>query len=127
MFDFLQTYIQYPIQTAMHELWGVIVALFCLTALFTDSIARSIACIGIAFLITYDFISYEHNEFLRIHDLVEKDIANMIFLFIVTLFLGLFIKKVGPIIMEFLAPREPLIDITPESRKKKEEKDVRDQ
>ena len=94
MLPFLNTYLKYPVQTAVHELWGVIVALFCLWALFTNNIARSVACIGIAFLITYDFISYEHNEFLRIHDLVDKDIANMIFLFIITLATGLIVKKV---------------------------------
>ena len=123
MFDFLQTYIQYPIQTAMHELWGLIVALFCLYALFTTSVSRAIACIGTAFLITYSFISYEHNEFLRIHDLVEKDIANFIFLFVLTLFVGFIIikikqNKVFNKIKNFFKGEE-LVDITPPDRKKK--------
>ena len=91
MFDFLQTYLQYPVQTAIHELWGVITALFCLVAIETKSIPRAIACIGCAFLIPSFFISYEYVEFLRIEDLVDKDIENMIFLFIITLLLGLLV------------------------------------
>ena len=93
MFDFLQTYLQYPVQTAIHELWGVITALFCLVAIETKSIPRAIACIGCAFLIPSLFISYEYVEFLRIEDLGDKDIENMIFLFVITFLVGFIIIR----------------------------------